>query len=490
MSAALSHSTPRARRPGDAFLVTGLALVLVVALSAMAVRAYAKATRLADHILSVRHEAEEWLRVLLDAETAVRGYVASGESIFLEPYASAVVTERQQATVVMALIAGDRAVAELGDLAGRDAQSTMSGLGEMVSLMRAGRRGAALAVLASGDGKRRMDRFRLDVRGIREGEGELLARQRVVAASAAAWAVFGSISLTVLACVLIAFTWRRERSHGRLVEQLAEDARRRLQSLSDLAGTLAEARTRADVARRVVEHGMRAAGADTCTLYLLDASGTTLDLIADRGVAPEIIERIRRISDTEGNPDVLKRMKEGLGTWAENEADYAAIYPGLATAPSAQPRAKAFWSTPLIAEGRSLGLLGVGFYQPRKFPPDERMFVETLAGHCAQALLRAERLEGEDEARRWLATTLRSIGDAVIATDGQGRVTFMNPIAENLTGWSESDARGRHLDEVFCIFSEQTRGVVESPVTKVLREGAIVGLANHTVLRSRRGWAP
>src|SRR5665213_1642593 len=224
MSAALSHSTPRARRPGDAFLVTGLALVLVVALSAMAVRAYAKATRLADHILSVRHEAEEWLRVLLDAETAVRGYVASGESIFLEPYASAVVTERQQATVVMALIAGDRAVAELGDLAGRDAQSTMSGLGEMVSLMRAGRRGAALAVLAS----------------------------------AAAWAVFGSISLTVLACVLIAFTWRRERSHGRLVEQLAEDARRRLQSLSDLAGTLAEARTRADVhPRPTVRPGAR-----------------------------------------------------------------------------------------------------------------------------------------------------------------------------------------------------------------------------------------
>jgi PAS domain S-box-containing protein len=487
MTAATSRSMPRARRPGEAFLIAGLALVLVVALSATAVRAYAKATRVADHIVGVRHEAEEWLRVLLDAETAVRGYVASGEPIFLEPYATAVVAERKQAAAVLALIAADRAVAELGDLAGRDAQSTMGGLGEMVSLVRAGRRSAALEVLASGEGKRRMDRFRRDVRGIREGEGDLLARQRVIAASAAAWALFGSISLTVLAGVLIAFTWRRERLHGRLVDQLAQDARQRLRALSDLAGTLAEARTRSDVARRVVEHGMRAAGADTCTLYLLDASGAALELIADRGVAPEIIERIRRITETEGNPEVFKRMKEGLGTWAENEADYAAIFPGLATTPSAQPRAKAFWSTPLIAEGRALGLLGVGFYQPRRFPPDERMFVETLAGHCAQALLRAERSEGEDEARRWLATTLRSIGDAVIATDGQGRVTFMNPIAENLTGWSESDARGRPLDEVFCIFSEQTRAVVESPVSKVLREGAIVGLANHTLLRSRRG---
>jgi len=163
MTAATSRSMPRARRPGEAFLIAGLALVLVVALSATAVRAYAKATRVADHIVGVRHEAEEWLRVLLDAETAVRGYVASGEPIFLEPYATAVVAERKQAAAVLALIAADRAVAELGDLAGRDAQSTMSGLGEMVSLVRAGRRTAALAVLASGEGKRRMDRFRQDV---------------------------------------------------------------------------------------------------------------------------------------------------------------------------------------------------------------------------------------------------------------------------------------------------------------------------------------
>jgi PAS domain S-box-containing protein len=96
-------------------------------------------------------------------------------------------------------------------------------------------------------------------------------------------------------------------------------------------------------------------------------------------------------------------------------------------------------------------------------------------------------MEREDEAHRWLATTLRSIGDAVIATDAEGRVTFMNPIAQALTGWMESDARGRPLEEVFCIFSEDTRKVMESPVTKVLREGTVVGLANHTVLRSKRG---
>jgi PAS domain S-box-containing protein len=483
----MPSSTRPPRRAGEVFLVAGLALLAVVALSAGAVRGYSTATAVADHIVAVRQGAEEWLRVVLDAETGVRGYIASGEEIFLEPYLSAVARERNQAAAVLGLIADDRAVVGYGEVAGRDAQATMSHLAQMVSLVRAGRRREALAVLASGEGKRLMDAFRGDVAGIRGSEGDLLVKQKAIAASAAGRALFGSIVLTLLSCSFIAVTWRRERFHARRVVNLADEARKRLEVLSQLASALAEARTRSDVTRVVVDHGMRAAGADSCTLYLLDPSGAVLELVADRGVAPEVVEQIRRITDTQGNPGVFKRMKEGLATWAESEADYAAIYPGLATTRSSRPRAKAFWSVPLIAEGRSLGLLGVGFYQPRTFSPEEKIFVETLAGHCAQALLRAERLEGEDQARRWLATTLRSIGDAVIATDAKGQVTFMNPIAETLTGWAEADAQGRPLDEVFCIFSEQTRELVESPVTKVLREGAIVGLANHTLLRSKRG---
>ena len=86
-----------------------------------------------------------------------------------------------------------------------------------------------------------------------------------------------------------------------------------------------------------------------------------------------------------------------------------------------------------------------------------------------------------------LATTLRSIGDAVIATDDQGLITLTNPIAEALTGWTFAEARGHPLDEVFRIVNEQTRETVESPVAKVLRVGGIVGLANHTVLIGKHG---
>jgi len=86
-----------------------------------------------------------------------------------------------------------------------------------------------------------------------------------------------------------------------------------------------------------------------------------------------------------------------------------------------------------------------------------------------------------------LDVTLRSIGDAVIATDAQGRITMMNPVAESLTGWTQSGAAGLPLSAVFNIVNEHTRAPVESPVTKALREGAIVGLANHTILIGKNG---
>jgi PAS domain S-box-containing protein len=89
--------------------------------------------------------------------------------------------------------------------------------------------------------------------------------------------------------------------------------------------------------------------------------------------------------------------------------------------------------------------------------------------------------------REWLRVTLDSIGDAVIATDTRGRVTFLNPTAQALTGWSEEESTGRPLVEIFTIVNEETREPAQSPVAKVLREGMIAGLANHTVLIARDG---
>lgn len=86
-----------------------------------------------------------------------------------------------------------------------------------------------------------------------------------------------------------------------------------------------------------------------------------------------------------------------------------------------------------------------------------------------------------------LRTTLDSIGDAVMATDASGKVTRMNPVAERLTGWPIGQAEGRPIGEIFRIVNAHTREPVEDPVKRVLELGAIVGLANHTVLISRYG---
>jgi len=89
--------------------------------------------------------------------------------------------------------------------------------------------------------------------------------------------------------------------------------------------------------------------------------------------------------------------------------------------------------------------------------------------------------------REWFRTTLGSIGDAVIATDASGRITFINPIASKLTGWELEDAVGQPVQSIFQIINEQTRQGAENIVERVLRAGCIVNLANHTALISREG---
>lgn len=91
------------------------------------------------------------------------------------------------------------------------------------------------------------------------------------------------------------------------------------------------------------------------------------------------------------------------------------------------------------------------------------------------------------ESERWLATTLNSIGDAVIATDAKGQVQFLNPIAEALTGWTQELALGRDFNQVFNIIDGDTRVLRESPFVQVLREGDVVLLKDNTVLIARDG---
>jgi PAS domain S-box-containing protein len=115
---------------------------------------------------------------------------------------------------------------------------------------------------------------------------------------------------------------------------------------------------------------------------------------------------------------------------------------------------------------------------------EEEEQLRAVAMQNAQSILLARR-RAEEALRNqseWLRVTLSSIGDAVISTDAAGQLTFMNSAAESLTGWTQAEALGRQLPDVFHIVNEQTRRPVENPALRALREGATVGLANHTIL--------
>jgi PAS domain S-box-containing protein len=133
---------------------------------------------------------------------------------------------------------------------------------------------------------------------------------------------------------------------------------------------------------------------------------------------------------------------------------------------SIQKTVSSIYLTSLMA---AVGLILLAYYILRQ--------IELREQHAAN--LRAS--------EEWFRVTLTSIGDAVIATDPHGVVTFLNPVAEGLTGVKLAHAQGREIQNVFPIFNEVTREPVENPVGKVLDKGVVVGLANHTVLQSVDG---
>jgi PAS domain S-box-containing protein len=471
-------------RAGRLLLSGAVALALVIGLCVASAISYLSATRLVEHTLDVRNAVYEWKASLLDAETGARGYVATGRVLLLEPYERSLGPERQWAARLRALVADNARQVRNVDEADRDAREALADLTRLVDQVQSGHQPEAVEALAAGVNKRHMDSFRTALDLVASEEERLLGERRQTARARGRVTLTAAGLLALVALSLLAVARKREREYASTIEALSKEATQHLSTLSDLGTALANARTRAEVSEAICDLVTSAAEADVCTLYQLDEQGNSLELISHRGVASEILDRVRRLTEATEPSVAFASIKARRPTWAENIADYAALRPDLVKSGA---QAQAFWCVPLFAEGRPIGLLGAGFHEPRRFSKDERAFVQTLADQCAQALLRASRMQREEQARRWLATTMRSIGDAVIATDAEGHVAFMNPVAEELTGWIESDARGRSLDEVFPIFSELTRKPVESPVTKVLREGTVVGLANHTVLRSKRG---
>jgi PAS domain S-box-containing protein len=199
----------------------------------------------------------------------------------------------------------------------------------------------------------------------------------------------------------------------------------------------------------------------------LDELAQTIALRRDRG-----LDAALAVVQTHLGQETMERVQERLD--GMRDAESALLASRLEDRATAAHRAR-------IAS-LSLASLALVFLVGTIFSLSQTSYARLLAERAAR--------ESEREARTTqerLRVTLQSIGDAVIATDARGAVVFMNPVAESLTGWRAQGALGLPVDRVFQIVNELTRGGVESPVDRVIREGVIVGLANHTLLVARDG---
>ncbi len=143
---------------------------------------------------------------------------------------------------------------------------------------------------------------------------------------------------------------------------------------------------------------------------------------------------------------------------------------------------------PLKAREHTVGALTfVSAESGRHYLERDLALAEALASRAALAVDNARLYDEARTERERFRVTLASIGDAVIATNRQGQVTFINHVAEGLIGWDQSEVLGKPLEGIFKLVNENSRELIENPVTKVLREGSIVGLANHTLLITKSG---
>ncbi len=222
-------------------------------------------------------------------------------------------------------------------------------------------------------------------------------------------------------------------------------------------------------------------------IWILDAAEQTLQLQASAGLYTHLdgahgririgeykIGRIAQDRQPLLTNDVINDPNISDPQWAKQE--------GM----------KGFAGYPLMLGDQVLGVLAM--FSRNSISEHVLQDLKPFADAIAQVVDRKqqeERLRLSDAERKrqreWLSGTLSSIGDAVIATDTDGRITFLNRVAEKLTGWSQAEAAGKPLKQVFQIINESTRQPVGNPVDKVLAEGIIVGLANHTILIAKDG---
>ena len=280
-----------------------------------------------------------------------------------------------------------------------------------------------------------------------------------------------------VAGVVMVFRDISERKHRD--EEIANQ--KRLAEFSrDLGLVFSESTTVQELLDRAVVETVRFLDSAFTRIWMLDETGEFLQLKASAGIYTHLDgphsrirvgdykigliakERLAHLTNhVIGDPRVLNQE------WARRE------------------RMVSFAGYPLIVEDRLLGVWALFARHPLSATAHIQM--DAVARGIALGIERLRTSDALREKQAWLSTTLSSVGDALIATDELGRIRLMNPIAQKLTAWTEAEASGKPIDEIFRIVNEMTHDPVENPVDRVLREGVGVGLTNHTALISKDG---
>lgn len=263
--------------------------------------------------------------------------------------------------------------------------------------------------------------------------------------------------------------------------KLAEERTRRLQ---EITAAFSQVLTRDQIAEVIIK-GLSALQAYSANLLVVDEFKRNMILVGTYNVKAELLERYS-ILPLNHDSLIAASILDNEPKWVGSMEIYRELYPKFA-ALAVQEGVQAVAALPLKTHGETIGSLGIIFHTPQKFTEDERTFMQIVAEQCAQALERIRLYEAERNGREQFQITLASIGDAVIATDADGKIRFMNPVALQLTGWLMEEAEGKPLEQVFSIVNEETGESVENPVTLVMQTGGVVGLANHTLLIARDG---
>jgi PAS domain S-box-containing protein len=243
---------------------------------------------------------------------------------------------------------------------------------------------------------------------------------------------------------------------------------------------LSEADSMETMLRRCTELLVEHLGAALARIWLLDSGDNTLVLRASSGLYTHLDGEHGRIPVGSFKIGMIAQARqphltnEVVGDSHVPQQEWARAQ-GLVS----------FAGYPLLVDDELVGVIGM--FARKALSETTVDALQTVSQALAVGIQRKQAQEALREQSEWFRVTLGSIGDAVVTVDTNARITYLNPIAEALTGWTSHDASGKPLGEVLRLVNETTREHAVNPIDRALAEGLIVGLANHTTLLARDG---